>query len=177
MKSSRLILSFLVSVGVAGCDAGRDFNDLQTYMDGERARPKGAIEPLPQFQPYEPFTYNASGMRSPFQKPVKIDMAAQQKGSRDVKPDDTRVKQFLEGFNIEVFKMVGTLSGDVGVFALVQGAGGVYRVKVGDYLGANHGRILTISESKIDVVEIVPDGEGGWLERPRSLVLSESAKG
>lgn len=177
MKNPKLISSVLLAVFLAGCDSGRDFNDLQAYMDGERARPKGAIEPLPQFQPYEPFTYNASGMRSPFQKPVQIDIAAQQKGSKNVKPDDTRVKQFLEGFNIEVFKMVGTLSGDAGVFALVQGAGGVYRVRVGDYLGANHGRILTISESKIDVVEIVPDGEGGWLERPRSLVLSESAKG
>ncbi len=69
--------------------------------------------------------------------------------------------------------MVGTLANDGGVFALVSGAGGVHRVKVGDYLGRNHGRILAIDESKIDVVEIVPDGEGGWLERPRSLSLKE----
>jgi type IV pilus assembly protein PilP len=142
-----------------------------------RARPKGSIEPLPQFQPYEPFTYNASGMRSPFQKPVKIDLTAQKHGSKDVKPDETRVKQFLEGFNIEQFQMVGTLSGGSGVFALVKGAGGVYRVKLGDYLGTNHGRIMAITDASIDVVEIVPDGEGGWLERPRSLALSETTKG
>ena len=142
-------------------------------MDEVRARPKGSIEPLPKFQPYEAFTYNAGGMRSPFQKPVKIDVASQQKGSKDIKPDETRVKQFLEGFNIEVFEMAGTLSDNVGVFGLVQGAGGVYRVKVGDYLGRNHGRIVLVTESKIDVVEIVPDGEGGWLERPRSLALRE----
>jgi len=55
----------------------------------------------------------------------------------------------------------------------VNGAGGVHRVKVGDYLGRNHGKILAIDESKIDVMEIVPDGEGGWLERPRSLSLKE----
>jgi type IV pilus assembly protein PilP len=59
------------------------------------------------------------------------------------------------------------------MFALVSGAGGVHRVKVGDYLGRNHGRILVIDESKVDVIEIVPDGEGGWLERPRSLSLKE----
>lgn len=177
MNYAKFWLAALVLLGLSGCDSGREFSDLQSYMDEVRARPKGSIEPLPQFQPYEPFTYHAGGMRSPFQKPVKIDVANQLKGSKNIKPDDTRVKQFLEGFNIEAFQMVGTLSGTTGVFALVKGAGGVYRVRVGDYLGTNHGRILAINESKIDVVEIVPDGEGGWLERPRSLVLSETTKG
>ena len=67
----------------------------------------------------------------------------------------------------------GTLANDAGAFALVSGAGGVPRVRVGDYLGRNHGRILAIDESRVDVMEIVPDGEGGWLERPRSLSLKE----
>ena len=69
--------------------------------------------------------------------------------------------------------MVGTLRNDRELFALVNGAGGVHRVKVGDYLGRNHGKIILIDESKVDVMEIVPDGEGGWLERPRSLTLKE----
>ena len=173
MIGSRGFLSVLIFFGLVGCNANSEFVDLQAYMDEVRARPKGSIEPMPKFQPYEAFTYNASGMRSPFQKPVKIDVASQQKGSKDIKPDETRVKQFLEGFNIEVFEMAGTLSDDVGIFGLLQGGGGVYRVKVGDYLGRNHGRIVSVTESKIDVVEIVPDGEGGWLERPRSLALRE----
>jgi type IV pilus assembly protein PilP len=173
MISSRGFLSILFFFGLVGCNANSEFVDLQAYMDEVRARPKGSIEPMPKFQPYEAFTYNASGMRSPFQKPVKIDVASQQKGSKDIKPDENRVKQFLEGFNIEVFEMAGTLSDDVGIFGLLQGGGGVYRVKVGDYLGRNHGRIVSVTESKIDVIEIVPDGEGGWLERPRSLALRE----
>ncbi|QLC77510.1 type 4a pilus biogenesis lipoprotein PilP [Pseudomonas sp. LPB0260] len=168
----RSALLLLVS-SLAGCGADNDFGDLQAYMDEVRARPKGAIEPLPKFQPYESFTYSAAALRSPFQPPIKIDMANRQKGSQEVKPDEARVRQFLEGFNIEVFEMVGTLAKDEAVYALVSGAGGVHRVKVGDYLGRNHGRILAIDESKVDVVEIVPDGEGGWLERPRSLSLKE----
>ncbi|WP_223123281.1 pilus assembly protein PilP [Pseudomonas alcaligenes] len=152
---------------------GEDFSDLQAYMDEVRARPKGSIEPLPKFQPYEAFTYSAAALRSPFQPPVKIDIARQQKGSKDIKPDETRVRQFLEGFNIETFEMVGTLANDGSVFGLVRGAGGVHRVKIGDYLGRNYGRIVAIDEAKIEVVEIVPDGEGGWLERPRSITLKE----
>ncbi|MFP5420539.1 MAG: type 4a pilus biogenesis lipoprotein PilP [Gammaproteobacteria bacterium] len=164
-----LVSSILI---LSGCGGG-DFSDLQAYMEEVRARPKGEIEPLPKFQPYESFAYSAAALRSPFQPPVKLEMADRQKGSKDVKPDETRTKQFLEGFNIETFVMVGTLANDSGAFALVSGAGGVHRVRVGDYLGRNHGRILAIDESKVDVIEIVPDGEGGWMERPRSLSLKE----
>lgn len=173
MTGVRLFLITAVALTLAGCLGGDDFSDLQAYMDEVRARPQGAIEPLPKFQPYEAFTYSAAALRSPFQPPVKVDIARQQKGSKDVKPDEARVKQFLEGFNIETFEMVGTLARDGGAYGLVRGAGGVHRVKVGDYLGRNHGRIVSVDETKIDVVEIVPDGEGGWLERPRSLTLKE----
>ena len=172
MNCSRLVCLATVLVTLSGCGGG-DFSDLQGFMDDVRLRPKGAIEPLPKFQPYEAFTYTAAALRSPFQPSVKIDILRQQKGSKDIKPDEARVKQFLEGFNIEVFEMVGTLSNEGGMFALVKGAGGVHRVKVGDYLGRNHGHVMAINEAAIDVVEIVPDGEGGWLERPRSLPLIE----
>jgi type IV pilus assembly protein PilP len=163
----------IISCSLLVACGGRDFSDLQAYMDEVRSRPKGSIEPLPTFQSYESFTYTAASMRNPFQPPVKIDLTSRQKGSSDVKPDESRVKQFLEDFNIETFQMVGTLSNDGGVFALISGASGVHRVRVGDYLGRNHGKVLAIDEAKIDVAEIVPDGEGGWLERPRSLSLKE----
>jgi len=173
MNSVRLISLSLSFAVLAGCGGGGNFADLQAYMDEVRAKPKGSIEPLPAFQPYEAFTYSASALRSPFQPPVKIDLARQQKGTKDIRPDDTRIKQFLEGFNIENFTMVGSLSNDGGMYALVQGAGGVHRVRVGDYLGRNHGRVVSINEAAVDVLEIVPDGDGGWLERPRSLTLKE----
>ncbi|MHA6492211.1 type 4a pilus biogenesis lipoprotein PilP [Pseudomonas borbori] len=165
-----IVFSFL---SLVGCGSARDFSDLQTYMDEVRARPQGAIEPAPIFQPYESFAYSAASMRSPFQPPVKIEVVNRQKGTQEIKPDELRVKQFLEGFNIEIFEMVGTLSNDEGVYALVSGAGGVHRIKLGDYLGRNYGKVVAIEDSKIDVIEIVPDGEGGWLERPRSLSLKE----
>jgi type IV pilus assembly protein PilP len=173
MNLIRLAFFGSVVLALGGCGGEGDFSDLRAYMDEVRARPKGSIEPLPKFQPYEAFTYGAASLRSPFQPPVKIDLERKQKGSKDIKPDESRVKQFLEGFNIEVFEMVGSLSNENGMFALVRGAGGVHRVKVGDYLGRNHGRIVSIDEAKLDVIEIVPDGEGGWLERPRTLTLKE----
>lgn len=157
---------------LTGC-GNNDFQDLQVFMEETRARPTGNIEPLPRFQPYEAFTYSATSLRSPFQPPVRLDLTKRERGSQDIKPDEDRTKQFLEGFNIEGFEMVGTLSNQGGMQALVRGAGSVHRVRIGDYLGRNHGRITAIEEGRIEVMEIVPDGEGGWLERPRTLSLPE----
>ncbi|WP_217477396.1 type 4a pilus biogenesis lipoprotein PilP [Stutzerimonas stutzeri] len=173
MNGAKLVALGLGFALLVGCDGGGDFDDLRAYMAEVRARPKGSIEPLPSFLPYEAFTYSASSLRHPFQPPVKLDLAQRQKGSKDVRPDETRVKQFLEQFNIENFVMVGTLTNESGKYALIKGGDGVHRVKIGDYLGRNHGRIVDIGEAEVDVLEIVPDGEGGWLERPRSLTLKE----
>ncbi|MEL7560447.1 type 4a pilus biogenesis lipoprotein PilP [Stutzerimonas chloritidismutans] len=173
MKGVRLVAIALGTLVLTGCGVSGDFDDLRSYMDEVRAKPKGSIEPLPAFLPYEAFTYSAASLRHPFQPPMKIDLTQRQKGTKDIRPDETRVKQFLEEFNIENFVMVGTLARGEGNYALIKGGDGVHRVKVGDYLGRNHGRIVEISEAEVDVLEIVPDGEGGWLERPRSLTLKE----
>ena len=165
-----MVVSFLV---LAGCGSGDDFADLDACLKEMRLRAPGKIEPTPTIRSYPTFTYNAANLRSPLSAQVRIDLAGQKHGSRNVKPDPDRVKQFLESFNIEQFEMVGTISNAVGSFALLRGAGGVHRLKVGDYLGRNDGRIVAISGSQVDVVEIVPDGEGAWLERPRTIPLKE----
>jgi|SRR5699024_6174898 len=174
MKRSYSIgAAMLLALALVGCDSANNFADLQAFMDEVRARPKGSIEPMPQEVVYEPFTYMAAALRSPFQPPVKIEFSNRQQGSQEIAPDETRVKQFLEGFSIESFAMVGTLANDAGIYALVRGGNGVHRVRIGDYLGGNHGRIVAITDAGIEVIEIVSDGDGGWLERPRTLALQE----
>lgn len=160
-------------VALAGCNNDNGFSDLDAYMNEMRLRPPGKIEPMPTFRPHETFTYSAANLRSPFSRQVPVDQAGRQQGSRNVRPDPNRVKQYLEGFNIEQFEMVGTISNTSGSFALLRGAGGVHRLKVGDYLGRNDGRIIAISATQVEVVEIVPDGQGAWLERPRTIPLKE----
>jgi type IV pilus assembly protein PilP len=173
MSLVRALSIAMLLVVLAGCNSGDDFSDLDAYLNEMRLRAPGKIEPTPTFRSYPTFTYNAANLRSPFSRQVRIDLAGQKHGSRNVKPDPSRVKQYLEGFNIEQFEMVGTISNAAGSFALLRGAGGVHRLKVGDYLGRNEGRIVAISSAQVDVVEIVPDGQGAWLERPRTIPLKE----
>ena len=60
------------------------------------------------------------------------------------------------------------------LYALVQDPdSGLHRVKEGNYVGRNFGKVTTITPNKLDVIEIVSDGQDGWVERPRTLVLRE----
>ena len=173
MTPIRYFALLVLLLGLNGCGSSDEFSDLDAYMNEVRLRPAGRIEPTPTFRSYPTFTYSAANLRSPFSRQLRVDLAGQQRGSRNVKPDPNRVKQYLEGFNIEQFEMVGTIANASGSFALLRGAGGVHRLKVGDYLGRNDGRIVAISATQVDVVEIVPDGDGAWLERPRTIPLKE----
>ena len=70
--------------------------------------------------------------------------------------------------------MVGTLSRDQQIWALINdGEGRIHRVTQGNYLGRNFGRITQIDSFELEVLETVPDGSGGWINRPRTLAMNE----
>ncbi|MCC5871129.1 MAG: pilus assembly protein PilP [Gammaproteobacteria bacterium] len=167
-------LAWLLAASVlAGCSSGQQqFADLEDFMSEVQSRPHRPPEPLPEFQPYEPFAYSAAGQRSPFEPPVE--QRRRPEGMPDVQPDPNRVKQFLEQFSLNDLRMVGTIERESEVYALIRdGRGGVHRVTAGDFLGPNHGEIQAIAESDIELEEIVPDGVGGWLLRSRTIRLAQ----
>ena len=173
MISRRMVAVAVTTVLLAGC--GSNFSDLDAFMAQEKAKPKGKIDPIPTFKPYEAFTYAAQSLRSPFEVPLSTKESARLGASRDVKPDLLRPREFLERFDIEQLSMVGTLAQKGTQWALLSdGAGGVHRVKVGNYIGKNHGRIVETTETSLSVMEIVPSGVGGWIERPRTIKLREN---
>jgi type IV pilus assembly protein PilP len=49
----------------------------------------------------------------------------------------------------------------------------VHKVQPGNYLGQNDGKVTEITGGKISLVEIIPDGLGGYIERPASLALTD----
>ena len=172
MKRSLIAIELLCVLTLVGCGQSSQ-QDLINFMEETKRRPKGQIEPLPTFSPYQPFTYSAMTLRSPFEKPIPIDESAA-KGGRAVAPDLNREKEFLEGFNITSLRMVGTISKGGKLWALIDdGANSVVPATVGNYLGMNHGKIISTSSTQIEVMEIVGDGSNGWVERPRIIKLEE----
>lgn len=165
-----LAVCLAMTFGLSGCSSKQEFSDLKKTLDEIRQRPRGAIQPPPEFKAQPTFTYSAHKLRSPFMPPMDEALLPETE-SKTVAPDLTRPKEYLEGFNIEGLKMVGTISRPGGPLeALVQDAeGGVHRVRTGNYLGKNFGRVAAVEDTKVAVMEIVPDGHDGWVERPRTI--------
>jgi type IV pilus assembly protein PilP len=159
------------ALGLTGCSG--DMDDLDRYINEVKARPGGRIEPLPEITPYEVFTYVADteGLRSPFVPDTPQAAAGPTGGAR---PDLERSREFLEQFPLDTLNMVGTLEIGNATFGLVQTSDGlIHRVSPGNYVGQNDGRITAVTESEIQVVEIISDGIGGYLERDAAIGLSD----
>ena len=169
------IIRFLPVAAVlilVGC--GNDnFDDLDQFMQQAREKPGGQIEPLPAFVPYRSFVYSAAGLRSPFDPPNLVNVQ-QASGQETEAPDMTRPKEYLERFNFAALRLVGTVKDkDSVMWALINdGTGAVHRAKFGNYLGKNYGRIVEVTQNRVEIIETVTDGQGGWIERPRTLNLN-----
>lgn len=157
-----------LAASLAACGGGR--SDLQKWVEQTKQRPGGKIEPVREVKPYETFVYDDSAKRSPFQP----QSANTVNGQPNLRPNSRRNREFLEGLSLDTLKMVGTLRVGNSFFGLVQSKDGlVHKVQPGNYLGQNDGKITEITPSKISLVEIVPDGLGGYIERPASLALTD----
>lgn len=166
-------LFFLVA-----CSDKSGTSDLQEYVSKTLNSQRGKIQPLPEFQPYSAYVYSASALRSPFESPVVFEELAAQVDNTVDAPDHSRRKEALERYSLGELSLVGTLAkSDSGrLKALVKTiSGSVHTVEEGNYMGKNHGKIINISEYKVDLVEVVPNGSGGWISRPHSMGLQASA--
>lgn len=169
----KLLVLAVCSLTLFGCSSRDEMADLKKFMADIDAKETTPIAPLPEFEPYQAFTYGASNKRSPFEPPVVIPKEVEKLApNTDVQPPMNHTKEYLERFNIAALAMVGTLEKNGVTYALVQDdRGGVHRVQKGDFMGTNWGEVEEITDARIDVVEIVGDGAGGWLRRPRSIEL------
>lgn len=174
------ILPLLAAVGIAvsasaltGCS--RNMDDLHEYIAATKARKTRAIEPIPEPKTYESYTYPAGEVRDPF-APLSFAQPKQKQSAHanGPKPDPDRRREPLEQYPLDSLRMVGILERGDSLWGLVRDPDGtIHRVKTGNHLGQNYGRITSISENKIKLVELVPDGQGGWVQRKASLVVKE----
>lgn len=169
------IAILLVAVALAGCSSNNN-QDIIAFMEQVRAESANRIriEPLPAYPPYVAVVYQSAGQRSPFAPPRQV-VASEISGTLTDAPDLSRPKEFLERFNLAELSMVGSIEHNGVRWGLIRdGEGSVHRVREGNYLGRNYGQVTRINESNLDLVETVVNGQGGWIERPRSMGIGEN---
>ena len=176
----QIALLSMVTALLSSC-ANDNIQDLQRFVETTKASTVGnKLEPLPVIEPYRPFTYTAQGLKDPFvlatfvQQEFLVDIPPEAaKSDSGIRPDPTRQREELEKYALGALKMVGTLNKQ-GVWALIKAPDGiVHRVRAGNYLGFNHGKIVNINEKRIDLKEIIPDGDRRWSQREAFLSLAE----
>lgn len=175
LRATRAVGATLLAISLAAC-SNSNTEDLRAYVEEVKSRQHPSVEPLPEFAPYETHLYQASTDRDPFTPPVlaapKSEVA--QASGDGISPDFNRAREPLEAEPLDSLRMVGTLERSGSSWALVRMSDStIHRVKPGNYVGQNHGKIVGITESEVELTEIVPDGLGGWMERQAALALSE----
>ena len=171
-RAVALAAALATAILLGGCSGNRMY-DLHQWVRRVEARSGGHISPLPEVRLYRKFTYSAFDRRGPFSA-SRLGGAAKVKvsGNSKLRPNAKRPHGPLEAFPLDSLRMVGTLDKGGRIWALVRAPGGtIYPVHDGDYMGQNYGKVMKITESRLGLVEIVPDGMGGWMKHPASLAL------
>lgn len=164
----------MLSVTLLAC-SGENVSDLETYVQEVKARKKGKVKPLPPVQTFGTYEYVSNELRDPFRPKMKKPID----GGTASRPNNARPKckpprDVLENFPLDTLKMVGTLEQKKQRWALIKSTDGtLYRTKKGKCIGQNNGKISRVTESEIELHEIVPDGLGGWIERKTILSVTE----
>jgi len=150
-------------------------DDLRKFVAEAKAKKGAPVEPLPRMPQVEVYAYTAEerGLRSPF---LPEDVEQQQSDSGDgIRPDLSRPREDLEQYPLDSLRMVGILAQNGVTYGLVQSQKDrmVFRVRQGNYLGMNDGRISGIFQDRIELIEIIHGGQGGYVERPASIALGQ----
>ncbi|MBD3671580.1 MAG: pilus assembly protein PilP [Gammaproteobacteria bacterium] len=169
----RVLASLLLLTLVTACQDGPD-SDLLSYVEGLKSSQQGQLDPLPELKKRETFSYRADseGIRDPFSTTGSFVTSESRESS--VRPDNDRKRQVLEQFPLDTLFMVGSMKMSGEMVALVRsGDGIIHQVRVGDYVGQNYGKVVAVSSNEITLRELVPDGIGGWQERPATITLAK----
>lgn len=162
---------------LAGCGDG-GVQEVKAWMDDVKRQTPVTVQKIAEPKTFTPFTYGGKDEADPF-SPAKLSAALakmQANAGGSIKPDLDRRKEPLENYPLDAIKMVGTLQKPGLSYALLQVDKSVFQVKVGNYIGQNFGMITRITDSEVELKEIVRDAAGDWVERKAKLELQESTK-
>ncbi|MDY0105832.1 MAG: pilus assembly protein PilP [Giesbergeria sp.] len=180
MKALQASLIVLCVLSLSGCGSSGE-DELRQWMANERAQAKPRVTPIAEPKQFLPQPYTAEEGIEPFNA-LKLTQALRRESAQVasnaalIAPEMARRKEPLEAFPLDSMAMVGSMNKNGKPTALLSVDKLLYQVQPGNYLGQNYGRITAITETSIQLREIVQDATGDWIERMTSLELQEEAK-
>lgn len=172
MNAGRLAATpfmLLFCLALAGC-GDEEPEDIRQWMNESTKDMRGKVPPLPEIKALPAISYEPGEIISPFalEKLFADEVnAARNNLAKKVNSDAYP----LARVPLETIRLLGTLTVGSQIIAVVSSAGDVpRRVKLGDYIGQNGGRIVAIhpatekSDAEIVIKETVQE-KASWVER------------
>ncbi|NOY16773.1 MAG: pilus assembly protein PilP [Gammaproteobacteria bacterium] len=170
-KITLLVVSSLLLL-LTACQQSEKENLVKFVANSNKMKAK-EIEPLPSIKPIEPYAYSAQEYDEPFDvenlKPRRV-ISARTGGG----PDTNRRREPLENYPLDSLTMVGTLFRETERRVIIQTPeGAVQTAVVGNYLGQNYGKIISIDENEVAVEEQVLNSAGAWVGRDARIKVDQ----
>jgi len=180
MTAKTTVALLALALALAACSqSGQE--ELQEWMNQQRAQTRPRVEPIPEPKKFTPQAYTQERAADPFSN-QKLALALKRESAQAtstaslVAPELARRKEPLEAYPLDTMTMVGSLVKEGKPVALIRVDNLLYQVRPGNYLGQNFGRIVKVGETEVVLREIVQDAAGEWIERPAALQLQERSK-
>jgi type IV pilus assembly protein PilP len=173
----KIVVLFPLILVLSGC-GDNGVAELQQWMDTVKKESRVVISKVSEPKVYVPIPYAGKNQTDPYNPAKLLVVLARMKAESNngLRPDMERRREVLEAFPLDSLKMVGVIEKSNVRNALIQGDKTVYQAKMGNYVGQNFGKITKITDSEIEITEIVQDATGDWTERKATLELLEAKK-
>lgn len=186
MKKQYLVLA-ISSVLLSGCELnpfGARLNQAKEVVkQADEAAQRKAASYKPQkreIKPYKGYRYQAE-LSDPFQvrefvesEPTEVTEVTPEKTEKceppKCVPPEPHPKSLLENYSLASLEFVGTLGSSADVALIKTPDYGVLKVRVGEYLGNQNGKVLAIKESAIVIQEKVFKA-GTWEDKKTVLTI------
>jgi len=161
---------------LAGCSSDQD--ELRMWMEQQQREIKPSVTALEPPKQFLPEAYAGLVGVEPFSEQKLGSPATTLAGQPNpvLASEMRRRKEPLEAYPLDTMNMVGSVRKEGRQFALLRVDNLLHYVKSGDYIGQDYGRITNISETGIQVREIVQDAAGEWVERSTELHLQDGTQ-
>lgn len=177
-----MILKFLIQIiftlFLISCSSS---SDIKKFVEDTKKSKTSNIDQLHPLKEYEVISYTGMNLRDPFTMPVnatlKINTPQEVIKVAQKRPDADRKREYLENMPLDSLTMVGTVNRKGEMWALIIDKTGImHKVRQGNYIGQNSGKINKISTNNIEIEEIVNDASGSWVNRKANLSINTNDK-
>ncbi|MDR2208055.1 MAG: pilus assembly protein PilP [Azoarcus sp.] len=171
MKKAALAGIVLGCSVLLGCESEQE--DILKWMNEQAAGMHGAVKPLPEIKIFPVVDYDPLDELEPFNT-ARIEPAKPEKRRvNDPRLDPDRQREPLESYPLETLRMVGVLGKGKSINALIQADKSLYQVRVGNFIGRDYGKVISINQDSLELQELVEDLNEGWIERVTTVHLQE----